>query len=190
VKETIAVVVRRFEEYLTDGIGYVLTVVHIVSQISVNVDVGKAVYLHVLNVMQEFILHCYGATECRLVYSCTSTKRYKDTLGENGVISMLINKLHILGQLFSVGFCLFSILDGNLNCWSISVPKLIGLSIDLTDSFSEHIDRGVILLISKMDVLMSSRKVSCGSVWNITPIILASTKPSDACDTLHIPSLC
>jgi hypothetical protein len=54
-------------------------------------------------------------------------------------MSIFVNhKLHHLGQLFGVGLCLFSVLDGHLDCKAISESGVVRFCIDLTNTFGEH----------------------------------------------------
>jgi hypothetical protein len=79
-----------------------------------------------------------------LVNSCASTERDTNTLGEDGIVTMLIYKFHHLGHIFVVSFSFFSVFDRNLDGQTIGEAGVIGFDFDFPYTFFKYGDRSII----------------------------------------------
>jgi hypothetical protein len=123
-------------------------------------EISQPVDFDMADVMQELILHADEATESVLVNSRSSPKGNKHTLRENWMITVLIHKCHCFRELDSVGLCFLSVFYPELDCKSIHKLCVVSLGVDLSDMFGEYQDGVSSCMMSKIEDLISSRKVN------------------------------
>jgi hypothetical protein len=99
-------------------------------------------YLDVLDVMQEFVLHANQATKSGWVNGCASSKGNEKTLRKYWVITMLTHEFHHIRQLFGISFNFLSILYCNLDSKAVGKAGVVRFGINLAYAFV-NTDMGV-----------------------------------------------
>jgi hypothetical protein len=75
-----------------DGVGYVFPIVHVASQVSVNVNISQVVSIYMPVFMQGFVLHSDETTKGGMINGGPSAKGGTYTLRGHGVVAVLVKK--------------------------------------------------------------------------------------------------